>query len=115
MPRVNGNSPGASRAASAGTSAGPYTRGTGSPQDVSARRSLPLIEDSSQRDVAVLPRRVGVPLGLENRQRPAQPRAVVPGLENLTPLAPVGGHLPVGGLRPILADARRPRAGVGRH
>src|SRR2546426_9096374 len=75
MPRVNGNSPGASPAASAGTSAGPYTRGTGSPQDVSGRRSLPLIEDSSQRDVAVLPRRVGVALGLENRQRRAQPRA----------------------------------------
>src|SRR3989441_13158189 len=113
MPRVNGNSPGASRAASAGTSAGPYTRGTGSPQDVSGRRSLPLIEDSSQRDVAVLPRRVGVALGLENRQRRAQPRARVARLDDLVHVAALGGHVRVGELLAILADARLAEAGIG--
>src|SRR3989441_12763974 len=114
MPRVNGNSPGASRAASAGTSAGPYTRGTGSPQDVSGRRSLPLIKDSSQRDVAVLPRRVGVPLGLENRQRRAQPRARVARLDDLVHVAPLGGPRAGGGPLPIPPDARPPGTGVAR-
>src|SRR2546426_3476292 len=113
MPRVNGNSPGASPAASAGTSAGPYTRGTGSPQDVSGRRSLPLIEDSSQRDVAVLPRRVGVALGLENRQRRAQPRARVARLDDLVHVAALGGHVRVGELLAILADPRLAEAGIG--
>src|SRR2546426_9719604 len=113
MPRVNGNSPGASRAASAGTSAGPYTRGAGSPEAVSGGRSLPLIEDSSQRDVAVLPRRVGVALGLENRQRRAQPRARVARLDDLVHVAALGGHVRVGELLAILADARLAEAGIG--
>src|SRR2546428_12306904 len=108
MPRVNGNSPGASRAASAGTSAGPYTRGTGSPQDVSGRRSLPLIEDSSQRDVAVLPRRGGVPPGLENPQRRAQPRPRVGRPGDLVPGAPLLGPRPGGGLLSATADGRPP-------
>src|SRR2546425_8114361 len=106
MPRVNGNSPGASRAASAGTSAGPYTRFTGSPQDVSGSRSLPLIEESSQRDVAVLPRRVGVALGSQDGQRRAQPRARVTRLDDLVHVAALGGHVWVGELLAILADAR---------
>src|SRR3989442_8095693 len=113
MPRVNGNSPGASRAASAGTSAGPYTRGTGSPQDVSGRRSLPLIEDSSQRDVAVLPRRVGVALCLENRQRRAQPRPRVARLDDLVHVAAPGGHPRGGELLAILADTGLAEAGIG--
>src|SRR2546430_386850 len=113
MPRVNGNSPGASRAGAAGTAAGRYTGGTGSPQDVSGRRSLPLIEDSSQRDVAVLPRRVGVALGLENRQRRAQPRARVARLDDLVHVAALGGHVRVGELLAILADARLAEAGIG--
>src|SRR3989442_12618354 len=113
MPRVNGNWPGASRAASAGTSAGPYTRGTGSPQDVSGRRSLPLIEDSSQRDVAVLPRRVGVALGLENRPRRAQPRARVARLDDLVHVAALRGHVRGGELLAILADARPAEGRVG--
>src|SRR4030081_3929832 len=90
MPRVNGNSPGVSRGLSAGTSAGPYTRLTGSPQDVSGSRSLPLIADSSQRDVAVLPRRVGVALGSENGQRGAEPRARVARLDDLLHLRALG-------------------------
>src|SRR6266404_1188023 len=108
MPRVNGNSPGVSRAPSAGTSAGPYTRLTGSPQDVSGSRSLPLIGDSSQRDVAVLPRRVGVALGSENGQRGAQPRARVARLDDLVHVAALGGHVRVRELRAVFADARLP-------
>src|SRR5437899_8366470 len=113
MPRVTGNSPGVSRAPSAGTSAGPYTRLTGSPQDVSGSRSLPLIGDSSQRDVAVLPRRVGVALGSENGQRGAQPRARVARLDDLVHVAALGGHVRVAELLAILADPRLAEAGIG--
>src|SRR5438874_12774666 len=92
MPRVNGNSPGVSGGPAAGTSAAPYTRLTGSPQDVSRSRSLPLIGDSSQRDVAVLPRRVGVALGSEDGQRGAQSRARVARLGGLVRVAGAGRH-----------------------
>src|SRR3989442_10494994 len=84
-----------------------------SSQDVSGRRSLTLIEGSSQRDVAVLPRRVGVALGLENRQRRAQPRARVARLDDLVHVAALGGHVRVGELLAILADPRLAEAGIG--
>src|SRR5256885_10084998 len=108
MPRVNGNSPGVSRAPSAGTSAGPYTRLTGSPQDVSGSRSLPLIGDSSQRDVAVLPRRVGVAPGSEKRPRGAQPRARVAPLDDLLHLAALGRPGPGRETRAGLSESRLP-------
>src|SRR2546428_2745574 len=110
MPRVNGNSPGASGAASAGTSAGPYTRRAGSPQDVRGSRSLPLIElsrrNSSQRDVAVLPRRVRVALRAQHGERRAEPRARVARLDALVHVTALGGHVRVGELLAILPGAR---------
>src|SRR5690349_6843485 len=105
MPRVNGNSPGVSRAASAGTSTATYTRFTGSPQDVSGWRSPGLIHDSSQRDVAVLAWGVGVPLGPQQRQRRAEPRAGVARLDHLVHVAALGRDVRVGELLAILADA----------
>src|SRR2546429_2218274 len=106
MPRVNGNSPGVSGRPAAGTSAGPYTRLTGSPQDVSGSRSLPLIADSSQRDVAVLFRRVCVALGSENGQRGAQPRARGARLRDPLPVAPLRRPVPVSGPLAVLPGAR---------
>src|SRR5207237_8316916 len=108
MPRVNGNSPGVSGGPAAGTSAGPYTRLTGSPQDVSGSRSLPLIADSSQRDVAVLPRRVGVALGSENGQRGAQPRPRVARLDHLVHVTALGRHIRARALLAVPAAAPLP-------
>src|SRR5919201_4583635 len=106
MPRVNGNSPGVSRPASAGTSVGPYTRLTGSPHEVSGSRSLPLMGHSSQRDVAVLLRRVRVALRFQDGQGGAESRARVARLDHLVHVAALGGDVGVGELFTILADAR---------
>src|SRR5919108_4954137 len=106
MPRVNGNWPGASRAASAGTSAAPYTRFTGSPQEVSGSCSLPLIGRSSQRNVAVLPGRVHVALRPQDGQGRAESRACVARLDDLVHVAALGGDVGIGELLAILPDAR---------
>src|SRR5215470_10059065 len=108
MPRVNGNCPGVSAPVSAGTSVGPYTRLMRSPQDVTGSRSLPLIDYSSQRDVAVFPWRVGVALRLQYRQRRAETRARVARLDHLVDVAALGGHIRVGELLAISANARVP-------
>src|SRR5437867_13160393 len=113
MPRVNGNSPGVSRPASPGTSVGPYSRLTGSPQEVSGSRSLPLVAHSSRRDVAVLARRVGVALRLQDCQGGAEPRARVARLDHLVHVAALGGHVGVGELFAILADAGLAERGIG--
>src|SRR6185369_8834399 len=112
MPRVKGYSPGVSFRASAGTSVGPYTRLTRSPQEVTGSRSLPLIGHSSQRDVAVLPRWVGVTLGLQDHQRGAEPRARVARLDDLVHVAALGGDIGIGELLAVLANPRVAERGI---
>src|SRR5437762_13272043 len=111
MPRVNGNSPGVSPPASAGTSPGPYTRLTGTPQDASGSRSL--IGRSSQRNVAVLARRVRVALRFQDGQRGAESRACVAGLDHLVHVTALGGDVGIGELLAVLANPRLAESGIG--
>src|SRR5438034_6075452 len=111
MPRVNGNSPGAPSDAGSGASSGPNARFTGSPQDVEGSRSLPLIDHSSQRDVAVLAWGVRVALGPQQRQRRRQACARVARLDDLVHVPALRRHVGVGELLPVLADLRLAEGG----
>src|SRR6267143_6722827 len=83
---------------------------SGAPQEVSG--SVMIAPSSSQRDVAVLLRRVRVALGPRELERGTEARAGVPGLDHLVDVAPLGRHVRMRELlavlgRLLVAEGRR--------
>src|SRR5687768_18615523 len=114
-PRVYGYSPGAAVSAAGGTSVVRYTGFTGAPDEVANSAFRSSLAIPSERDVAMFPGRVRVPLRPQQLEDRDEPRPRVARLDHFVDVATLRRHVRIGELLPVLARPdllqRRPVGG----